>query len=64
MNSSDVNITQPDSLYISSIIATNVSCNGGSDGSVLVTSLGGTLTTHIWVEVLILIYLLGLTLLQ
>ena len=42
MNSSDVNITQPDSLYISSIIITNVSCNGGSDGSVPIASLGGT----------------------
>ena len=49
VNSSDVNITQPDSLYISSIIATNVSCNGGSDGSVLVTSSGGTPNyTYTW----------------
>ena len=49
VNSSDVNITQPDSLYISSIIITNVSCNGGSDGSVLVTSLGGTPNyTYTW----------------
>ena len=30
VNSSSVNIT-PDSLYISSIAVTNVSCNGGSD---------------------------------
>ena len=49
VNSSDVNITQPDSLYISSIISTNVNCNGGSDGSVLVTSSGGTPNyTYTW----------------
>ena len=32
VNSSSVNIILSDSLYISSIAVTNVSCNGGSDG--------------------------------
>ena len=40
--SSNENITQPDSLTISNITVTNVSCNGGSDGSAIATVTGGT----------------------
>ena len=38
------NITQPDSLSITSITTTNVSCNGGNDGSAVVNVIGGTQT--------------------
>ena len=40
--SSNENITQPDGLTISNITVTNVSCNGGSDGSASATVTGGT----------------------
>ena len=36
-------ITQPDSLYIDNIAVTDVSCNGGSDGSAIATLNGGTI---------------------
>ena len=35
-------ITQPDSLYIDNINISDVSCNGGNDGSVIVSANGGT----------------------
>ncbi len=47
--SSNVSVTQPDSLSISNIEVTNVSCNGGSDGTAIATVVGGTPNyTYIW----------------
>ena len=37
-----VTVTQPDSLYISSITSTSVLCNGGSNGTATVIVAGGT----------------------
>ena len=43
------NITQPDSLSIFNISITNVSCNGGSDGTAISNVTGGTPNyTYIW----------------
>lgn len=41
-NSASVNITQPDSLYISSLTSTAVLCNGGNSGTTSITAMGGT----------------------
>ena len=42
-------ITQPDSLSISNIVVTNVSCNGGNNGSAIATVTGGTQSyTYSW----------------
>ena len=40
--SSSQPITQPDELIISPLTVSHVSCNGGSDGSVISTVIGGT----------------------
>ena len=37
-----VNIPSPDSLRVGSIVASNVSCNGDTDGSILIQAAGGT----------------------
>ncbi len=41
-NSFTVAITQPDSLYISSLTSTEVLCNGGNTGTATVVAAGGT----------------------
>ena len=42
-------ITQPNSLTVSAITTTNVSCNGGNNGSALCSASGGTAAyTYLW----------------
>ena len=44
-----MSVTQPTSLSISNIEVTNVSCNGGSDGTGIATVVGGTPNyTYTW----------------
>ena len=44
-----VAMTQPDSLYVSSITSTDVLCNGGNDGTATVTAQGGVLPySYLW----------------
>jgi len=38
-----VTMTEPDSLYITSITSTDVLCNGGNDGTATVTATGGVI---------------------
>ena len=48
-SSVNITMTQPDSLYITSIISTDVLCNGGNDGSATVTTSGGvTPYSYLW----------------
>lgn len=45
----NVIMTQPDSLYITSITSTDVFCNGGNDGTATVTASGGVLQySYLW----------------
>lgn len=47
--STSVTMTQPDSLYITSINSTDVLCNGGNDGTATVTASGGvTPYSYLW----------------
>lgn len=47
-DSTTIAITQPDSLLLSTV-PTNVTCNGGTDGSVTLTVVGGTAGyTYLW----------------
>ncbi|HIL66311.1 MAG TPA: hypothetical protein EYG43_00300, partial [Flavobacteriales bacterium] len=47
--STSVTMTQPDSLYITSITSTDVLCNGGNDGTATVTATGGVLPySYLW----------------
>ncbi len=47
--STSVTMTQPDSLYITSITSTDVLCNGGNDGTATVTASGGvTPYSYLW----------------
>ena len=47
--STSVTMTQPDSLYITSITSTDVLCNGGNDGTATVTATGGvTPYSYLW----------------
>ncbi len=38
----DFNVSEPNALQISDVAPTDVSCNGGNDGSIDVTTIGGT----------------------
>jgi hypothetical protein len=50
-STSSATITQPTAVAASTTVATNVSCNGGTDGSASVTVTGGTgAYTYLWAD--------------
>ena len=48
-DSSSVTITEPTSLIASTVVDSNVSCNGGSDGGATASAAGGTMAySYLW----------------